>query len=97
MTFRRLSVASLRHRRPVGRLPQRGGGHRSAEFGKLLGFLFSQRLELRDGPGGPFQFSETPCEINADAPELGQHTEEIMLENGYTWEEIAQMKDEEVI
>jgi crotonobetainyl-CoA:carnitine CoA-transferase CaiB-like acyl-CoA transferase len=29
----------------------------------------------------------------APAPELGQHTEEVMLELGYTWEEIGAMRD----
>lgn len=48
-------------------------------------------------PGNMFQFSETRGTIKADAPELGQHTEEIMLENGYTWEDIARLKDAEVI
>ncbi len=48
-------------------------------------------------PGHPIQFSETPGQIVAEAPELGQHTEEVMLEYGYSWEEIAQMKDEGVI
>ncbi len=28
--------------------------------------------------------------------EVGQHTEEILLDNGYTWEDIAQLKDEGV-
>ena len=48
--------------------------------------------------GSPFQFSKTPAEIRAEAPQFGQHTEEILMEvGGYTWEEIAQLKEEEVI
>jgi crotonobetainyl-CoA:carnitine CoA-transferase CaiB-like acyl-CoA transferase len=31
------------------------------------------------------------------APELGQHTEEVLLELGYTWENIIELKDAEVI
>ena len=28
---------------------------------------------------------------------MGQHTEELLLENGYTWEDIARFKDDGVI
>jgi crotonobetainyl-CoA:carnitine CoA-transferase CaiB-like acyl-CoA transferase len=35
-------------------------------------------------PGGP-------------APEAGQHTETVLLELGYTWEEIAALKERGVI
>lgn len=48
-------------------------------------------------PGFPFHFSKTPPKLRMPAPELGQHTEEILLEIGYTWEEVAELKDKEVI
>jgi crotonobetainyl-CoA:carnitine CoA-transferase CaiB-like acyl-CoA transferase len=35
--------------------------------------------------------------MTKDAPELGQHTEEILLEEGYTWSDIARLQDLEVI
>lgn len=48
--------------------------------------------------GNPVHLSKTPAVVNPDAPEFGQHTEEVLIEiGGYTWEEIAQLKDEEVI
>lgn len=48
--------------------------------------------------GLPVQLSETPGVVKAEAPEFGQHTEEVLLEiGGYTWEEIAQFREEEVI
>lgn len=47
--------------------------------------------------GFPVQLSKTPGKITAAAPELGQHTEEIMQELGYTWDEIVRLKDERVI
>ncbi|MFC1532830.1 CoA transferase [Thermodesulfobacteriota bacterium] len=48
--------------------------------------------------GCPIRFHETPAGVQAPAPEFGQHTEEVLLELGdYSWEEIAQLKDESVI
>jgi CoA:oxalate CoA-transferase len=45
----------------------------------------------------PIEFSKTPAQIKSAAPEYGQQTEEILLEVGYSWEDIAKLKDEEVI
>jgi crotonobetainyl-CoA:carnitine CoA-transferase CaiB-like acyl-CoA transferase len=48
--------------------------------------------------GFPITFEKTPMSIRREAPELGQHTEEILTELlGYTWDEIVKLKDEEVI
>ena len=33
----------------------------------------------------------------AQAPEMGQHTEEVLLELGYDWEQIAALKEQNVI
>ena len=43
--------------------------------------------------GSPIRFSDTPAHPGAVAPELGQHTEEVLLEAGYTWEEIADLRE----
>ena len=45
----------------------------------------------------PIQFSLTPGKVSSVAPELGQNTEEVLLELGYGWEEIASFKNEGVI
>jgi crotonobetainyl-CoA:carnitine CoA-transferase CaiB-like acyl-CoA transferase len=46
----------------------------------------------------PWQFSKTPPKIRKTAPELGQHTEEVLTDLlGYTWEELAAFKDKGVI
>ena len=45
----------------------------------------------------PVSYSETPHSIRSVAPELGQHTEEVILELGYTWEDIARLQDGGVI
>ncbi len=47
--------------------------------------------------GIPYRFSKTPAGLTKAAPELGEHTEEILLETGYTGEEIAELRDKGVI
>ena len=48
--------------------------------------------------GFPITFEKTPMSIRKEAPEFGQHTEEILTEIlGYTWDDIAKLRDEEVI
>jgi crotonobetainyl-CoA:carnitine CoA-transferase CaiB-like acyl-CoA transferase len=47
--------------------------------------------------GNPIKLSKTPVEIRAADPVLGQHTEEVLLELGYTWDEITALRDKEVI
>jgi crotonobetainyl-CoA:carnitine CoA-transferase CaiB-like acyl-CoA transferase len=48
-------------------------------------------------PSSPIRMSKHKTGAQAFAPELGQHTEEILLDVGYSWEEIAALKDEQVI
>jgi formyl-CoA transferase len=36
--------------------------------------------------------SATPGRIERPAPEFGQHTEEVLLAAGYTWEEIETLR-----
>jgi crotonobetainyl-CoA:carnitine CoA-transferase CaiB-like acyl-CoA transferase len=45
----------------------------------------------------PVEFSENPATLRTGAPEIGQHTEEILLELGYSWEDIGRFKDQKVI
>ena len=47
--------------------------------------------------GAPWRFSETPAEIAPAAPELGQHTEELLLDLGYSWEQITELREQGVL
>jgi CoA:oxalate CoA-transferase len=47
--------------------------------------------------GFPWKFSETPASAAPAAPELGQHTEEILLSLGYGWDEIVAMREAKAI
>ena len=45
----------------------------------------------------PVKFSDNPASLRTTSPELGQHNEEIILELGYSWDDIAQFKEQGVI
>lgn len=42
--------------------------------------------------GNPILMSETPARVGVVAPELGQHTEEVLLEAGFSWEDIDALR-----
>ncbi|MCP5025536.1 MAG: CoA transferase [Actinomycetia bacterium] len=42
--------------------------------------------------GSPIRMSSTPPAPAVVAPDLGQHTEEVLLEVGFTWDDIAQLQ-----
>lgn len=47
--------------------------------------------------GFPWDFSETPAQWRRKAPEFGQHSEEILSEIGYSKDDIARLKEEDII
>jgi len=47
--------------------------------------------------GCPIQLSETPATVKPIAPELGQHTEEVLSQAGYTWEQIRDLSAKAIV
>ena len=48
--------------------------------------------------GIPIGLGDTPGSLRRPAPEFGQHTEEILTELlGYSWDDVARLRDGEVI
>ena len=47
--------------------------------------------------GIPAMLSETPGRVQGAAPELGQHTEQVLLDLGYSWPDIERLHDDGVI
>ena len=43
--------------------------------------------------GSPVHLSKTPAQITRQAPAFGQHTEEVLLEAGYTWAELSALRE----
>ena len=41
----------------------------------------------------PIKFQRTPGQVRRAAPELGQDTEAVLLESGYSWDDIQALKD----
>ena len=54
------------------------------------------RLGGMRAPGLTVQLSESPGEVRP-APELGQHTEEVLESLGYSWEEISRLRENRTI
>ncbi len=44
--------------------------------------------------GSPLRLSATPTEPGLVAPELGQHTEEVLVEAGFSWDELATLQEQ---
>jgi crotonobetainyl-CoA:carnitine CoA-transferase CaiB-like acyl-CoA transferase len=47
--------------------------------------------------GAPLKFSETPCSLDLPPPMLGQNTDEVLKFIGYTEDEVAALKKDDVV
>jgi crotonobetainyl-CoA:carnitine CoA-transferase CaiB-like acyl-CoA transferase len=45
----------------------------------------------------PVRFSATPAVASGEVPELGQHTELVLVEMGFSWDEIAALREAEAL
>ena len=46
-----------------------------------------------DGRTRPYALSRTPASVRTAAPEFGQHTEEVLLEAGFDWDQITALRE----
>jgi crotonobetainyl-CoA:carnitine CoA-transferase CaiB-like acyl-CoA transferase len=53
-------------------------------------------FEKHQVPGIPVYFSETQAGVQGPAPELGQNTEEVLLDLGFDWTDIERFHDARV-
>ena len=67
---------------------------RANDFFKAVPYANGSELKLVNTP---LNFHQNPASIEGPAPELGQHTEEVLLDLGYDWDDITRFKEEDVI
>ena len=68
-----------------------------AEDVQVLANGYITEVDRPDGPpvkmvGLPVIFSKTPGKITGLGPEFGQHTEEVLIEAGYGWDDIEKLR-----
>lgn len=95
-----LTEAGIRH------AAVRGYDELTADPGPWENGYFVRQGEAGDGNGGeggsvtvepPVRFSETEARVAGPVPELGQHTDEVLQELGYSADEIAQLRADGVV
>ena len=63
----------------------------------LMSYEHPELGDVRFAPY-PVSLTRTPPQVISPAPQLGQHTEEILTEVcGYSWDEVGQLKESEIV
>jgi crotonobetainyl-CoA:carnitine CoA-transferase CaiB-like acyl-CoA transferase len=101
---REQSVADLYHRAQARRIPfapvSTMGDLVGSEHLKARGFFATLRDAAGNdvvAPGAPYRHGLTPWRIRRPAPRLGEHTDEVLAEVGYSPAEIARLRNDAVI
>lgn len=80
--------------------PVRGHDEVAGDPGvRANGYIVEVALPDGSEPGlavvrAPVRFNDPPAPVQPLVPELGQHTEEVLLEAGYSWDDIAALSAE---
>jgi formyl-CoA transferase len=62
-----------------------------------FGLIYSLARGTARLVANPIRLRRTPSSIRTTAPEFGQHTEEVLREHGYSWDDISELKEQGVI
>ncbi|ETX04237.1 MAG: hypothetical protein ETSY2_29970 [Candidatus Entotheonella gemina] len=63
----------------------------------MVGELIDQDGEVMKILRTPIRLSQTPAQVRTPMPDLGQHTETILQELGYTGEAIERLRDQGIV
>jgi crotonobetainyl-CoA:carnitine CoA-transferase CaiB-like acyl-CoA transferase len=69
---------------------------------QVLANGYIHELQRDDGPTVRVASSgliadDEPVRVRRVAPHHGEHTEEVLLESGYTWDEITRLRDDGIV
>lgn len=95
-TFRTRSTAewcALLTEHRMRHAPVRTHAEVAADPGAWENGYFTRAADGTPLVASPVRFSDTPARTGEVAPELGQHTEEVLLEAGFTWDDIARLQE----
>lgn len=94
--FRALDEADVPHG-PINGFDELFDDPQIAELGIVESVEMGQGERPLSQVGPQFQLSSSPLRITPPAPDLGEHTESVLTEIGFSPEEIRALRDEEVV
>ncbi len=81
---------------PVQNLPEVCNDAQAIANGFFIAYDHPIHGRIR-GIANPIRLSRTESVQRMPCPDFGQHTEEVLLEHGFSWEDIARFKEEGII